>query len=112
MKKVTVQLVDDLDGEPIVEGDGGTIAFSIDGKSLEIDLRSANILRLRELLAPYVAAGRPVAGSRTRSASRKDTESSQDELRLIRDWARESGLQVSDRGRIAASVREAYVAAH
>jgi len=33
-------------------------------------------------------------------------------LQAIRDWARRNGHQVSDRGRIAASVVDAFEAAH
>jgi hypothetical protein len=37
---------------------------------------------------------------------------SKEQTQAIRHWAREKGLQVSERGRIPATVREAFEAAH
>ncbi|MGP5268482.1 Lsr2 family DNA-binding protein [Brachybacterium alimentarium] len=51
-------------------------------------------------------SGRRTAG--TRRASGGDPE----RTARIREWARENGHEVSDRGRIAGSVIEAYDAAH
>lgn len=104
MKKVTVQIVDDLSGSVISEGDGRSISFSFDDESFEIDLSNEHIEQFRDLLAPYITASRQV-GKKRRTALAKSPE-----LQIIRDWARSNGIQVSDRGRIAASVREAYAA--
>lgn len=64
-RKVQILLEDDLDGSIADE----TIHFALDGTTYEIDLSKANALRLREALAPYVAAGRKAATRRTREAS-------------------------------------------
>ncbi|WP_460772286.1 histone-like nucleoid-structuring protein Lsr2 [Microbacterium sp. GXF7504] len=113
-KKVTVQLVDDLDGTPIPEGEGGTVVFSIDRKSYEIDLSDANQDKLRDALAPYIDAGRVVsaaaAAPRARAASKP--ASNGHDLTAVREWARKNGHTVSDRGRIPASILEAYDAAN
>ena len=104
MKKVTVQIVDDLSGSVIPDGDGRSIKFSFDGESFEIDLSNEHVEQFRDLLAPYITAARQV-GKKRRTAPAKSPE-----LQAIRDWARANGIQVSDRGRIAATVREAYAA--
>ncbi len=104
MKKVTVQIVDDLSGSVINDGDGRSVVFSLDGESFEIDLSSEHVEQLRDLLAPYIKVARAVGKKRNPSAPK-----SQD-LQQIRDWARANGIEVSDRGRISAAVREAFAA--
>ncbi|MCP2164687.1 histone-like nucleoid-structuring protein Lsr2 [Goodfellowiella coeruleoviolacea] len=109
-QKVTVTLVDDLDGSQAEE----TVEFGLDGISYQIDLSSKNAGKLRDALADFVssarraggrkrAAGRPPAGAKARPAS-ADREQNQ----AIREWARKQGMKVSDRGRIPADVLEAY----
>ncbi len=113
MKKVTVQLVDDLDGSIIEDGSGSTVSLSLDGQAVELDLSSSNEARLREILEPYLGAGRKIGATRgTRTARRAGTPNRNPELQAIREWARANGIEVSERGRIAASVQLAYRAAN
>jgi len=101
-RKVTVQLVDDLDGGPA----DTTVAFGLDGGSYEIDLSARNAAALRDALAQYVGAARKVGrGGRGRPGSAGDTAK-------IREWAKSQGMAVSERGRVAADIREAYEKAH
>jgi hypothetical protein len=110
-QKVTVTLVDDLDGSQAEE----TVEFGLDGASYIIDLSGDNAGRLREALDEYVeharraggrkrAAGRPAAVGRAPRPASADREQNQ----AIREWARKQGMNVSDRGRIPADVLEAY----
>jgi hypothetical protein len=109
-KRVQVVLEDDLDGGPADE----TLSFSVDGQAYEIDLNSGNAQSLRESLARFVGHGRKIGNAgrgrptRSRGTARVDRE----QIGAIRDWARRNGHQVSDRGRIAAPVVEAYNQAH
>jgi Lsr2 len=112
-RKVQVILSDDLDENlPADE----TVSFSLDGTNYEIDLAEKNARELRDAFARYTAAARKVGrgtrasgGTRTRgTGGRMDRE----QAGAIRDWARKNGHAVSDRGRIPASVVEAYEAAH
>jgi hypothetical protein len=64
-KTVIVKLTDDIDGGDADE----TVHFSLDGKSYEVDLSSANASKLREAFKPYVEQGRSSRGTRTRPAS-------------------------------------------
>lgn len=105
-------LIDDLDGTPI-EGDGGTVNFSIDGANYEIDLSTKNAAELRTVFDKYVDAGRRVrrdgnASSSTSARAKSDPE----RLKAIREWAAANGHNVSDRGRISAEVQKAYDDAH
>lgn len=116
-RKTLVQLVDDLDGSPIAEGEGRTVAITLDGASYELDLSTAHADELDELLEPYLSAarkvGRKTPGRATSSSSSSSApKSDPSELQKIREWAKENGHAVSDRGRISSVVREAYDAAH
>lgn len=104
-------LVDDLDGTPLSSGASST-SFSLDGVAYEIDLAPENVQRLRDALAPFIAAARRTSTGTGRSARGGSRAKGSDPARLaaIREWARANGHEVSDRGRIAASVMEAYEA--
>lgn len=118
-KRVHVVLEDDLDGSAAEE----SVSFSLDGQAYEIDLNSANAHALRDTLSRYIGharkagsgsrAARPArarasAGPSTGTPARADRE----QIKAIREWARRNGHQVSDRGRIAAPIVDAYNQAH
>jgi hypothetical protein len=104
-QKVQVLLVDDIDGGEADE----TVTFALDGKTYEIDLTTANADKLRGLLDPYVKGGRRTGGRAAggRGKARAASGGSQDTAQ-IRAWAKENGYEVNDRGRVPASIREAY----
>lgn len=104
-----IRLVDDLDGKSADE----TVEFSLDGKSYEIDLSSDNAGRLRDAFAEFVASARKVAGGRGRRTSTAAPAArrpviDREQNQAIREWARNHGMKVSDRGRIPSEVLEAY----
>ncbi|QIG40077.1 Lsr2 family protein [Microbacterium sp. 4R-513] len=121
-RRIVHQLVDDLDGTVLEVGEGETVLFSLDGNAYEIDLTDENAAELRNALARYVEAARSVSrsGGRSSSASqsggggggRKRRRSGQQDFGPVREWAKSNGYQVSERGRVPASVLEAYDAAH
>jgi hypothetical protein len=111
-QKVQVVLIDDIDGGDADE----TVTFALDGVTYEIDLNADNAAKLRDAFALWVGNARRVSGrsssgrggarpSGRRSASGEDTAA-------IREWAKQNGHKVSERGRISAEVREAYAKAH
>src|SRR5690606_2898232 len=110
-RRIVHQLVDDIDGTVLGIGEGETVHFALNGTAYEIDLTSANAEEFREAMAPYVAAARRSSASTSRGATRKRATSSP-ESALIREWALANGHAVSERGRIPATVAEAYRAAH
>lgn len=113
-QKTTVHLVDDLDGSEADE----TVAFALDGTSYEIDLSADHAADMRDAFAPYVGAARraPAGGGRRaaarRSAGASASASDRQRTAEIRQWARDSGMEVNERGRIPSRVIEAYEAAH
>ena len=107
-QKVQVHLEDDLDGGPA----DTTLTFALDGKDYEIDLSEANAEKLREALRPFTEAGRKATRSGSPRGLRPRASSSDPDTAKIRAWAKENGHEVSDRGRIHQSIKDAYYAAH
>ena len=103
--RIAVVLEDDLDGGPADE----TVRFGLDGVAYEIDLSKQNARAFRRELASFLIHARPAERVRRRRPAR----SSPDRRRSgdIRAWAKDAGIQVSDRGRIPASVVAQYQAA-
>lgn len=106
-QRVHVVLVDDIDGSDA----GETVTFGLDGSTYEIDLNEKNAAALREALAPYVGHARRSGGSR-RAKKSAAAASSGPSAAEVREWARQNGWDVPDRGRVSADVRQAYDAAH
>jgi hypothetical protein len=110
-KKVII--VDDIDG---TESDGiVTHRFSLGSDFYEIDLCPQNLLSLRAALEPFVSAGRRVLGGDRRKsepAPRQLGNSALDfprqERQAIRNWARDNGYDVADRGAFSHEVLDAY----
>jgi|SRR5579875_1024449 len=110
----TLVTTDDLDGSAEAE----TIRFSYNGTSYTIDLAKKNKAAFEKALKPYIdvaqksAGRRPAASSASRRSrgGRRRSGASVD-LAAVRTWARESGIEVSERGRIAQSVIDAYTEA-
>lgn len=108
--RTIVEMIDDLDGSKAEE----TVRFAIDGTEYEIDLSGPHSKKLRDALQPYVKASRRVSGKRSgrRSGTAAPTATDGKQSRAIRDWAKQHGMQVSDRGRVSAEVQKAYSQAH
>lgn len=92
--KTTVTLQDDLDGGPAEE----TLRFSLSGVDYEIDLSAKNAASFRSQIAPFVEYARAAGVARRRRSSRP--ASSRRQSAAIRAWAKQQGIQLSDRGRI------------
>lgn len=114
-KQVITLLTDDLDGGAADR----TVEFGIDGVTYTIDLSEKNVGKLRKALDTFINAGSRVgrggggSGEARRTGGRRrngaaPARSSRDENRAIREWAVKNGYNVSERGRIPASVIVAY----
>ena len=104
-QKVQVLLVDDLDGTEATE----TVAVGLDGASYEIDLSSPNADKLRKELAHYVEHARKASSGWRRRAR---TGPGRERSAQIRQWAKQRGYKVNERGRIPANIVAEYEAAH
>ena len=105
-RKETVTVTDDIDGAE----DAQTVLFSYEGKNYSIDLASKNKAKLDKALAPYIQAGTKV--SQARSLARRGAHGLSEDVAVIRSWARDQGMEVSERGRVSQKVRDAFNSAH
>lgn len=108
-KNVTI-LVDDIDGSEATQ----SVTFGLDGVTYEIDLNDEHATALRESLEEWTIKARRTGGRRNvgRRRSGGSTAESRSRTQKVREWAREEGIEVSARGRISATVLDAYDKAH
>lgn len=104
-RQVVVTLVDDYDGKSPAEE---TVAFGIDGVTYEMDLSVLNASTLRGLFEEWTPHARKVGRAPRAKSNQARPTKDRDQTAAIREWARKKGMQVSNRGRIAAEVVEAY----
>lgn len=109
-RKVEVKLLDDMDGSVAEE----TLKFGVDGVSYEIDLNAKNAEKLRASLAKFILGARRVGRGRVTPSRRRTSgvpaRSDRAQNQAIREWAKRKKIQLSDRGRIPATVIEQYEA--
>ncbi|MFD5319370.1 Lsr2 family protein [Streptomyces sp. NPDC127098] len=108
-QKVVTIYSDDLTGEESTEIDSHR--FGLDGVEYEIDLTPESFDKLLDALAPFMDKGRKLGRGRKAPAAAKRSAPDVDTA-AIREWAKENGLEVNDRGRVPANIREAYEKAH
>ena len=105
-----VRYTDDIDGTDLGES-ANTLSFAFEGKEYSIDLSDDNAEAFRQTVAPYIEAGQRVTG-KSKTPRKATTKTASEDTKAIREWARENGYDVSDRGRIPADVMNAYAAAN
>jgi hypothetical protein len=105
-----VHMKDDLDGSEAQQ----TIYFSLDNKDYVIDLNDKNAEAFRAKMAQYIDAGRKHDGTATSAKPRRAVRGAAAEIdpAVVREWARENGHEVSDRGRVSLNLIKAYREAH
>lgn len=110
MAKTTVtEITDDLDGSKNAE----EVSLSFRGTDYTIDLgKKKNLAAFEKALEPYVEAGSRVSRGSARKRRPTKTAGAGADLSAIREWTKDAGLAVSERGRIPKAVREQYDAAH
>ncbi|HXL94488.1 MAG TPA: Lsr2 family protein [Streptosporangiaceae bacterium] len=106
-QQIQTLLIDDLDGSPAE----GTVRFSLDGTSYEIDLSAEHAQALRGSLSRYADAARPGPGTRRPAKSRRKPSAGGPDSTQVREWARSQGIDVKDRGRIPAELVVKFQAA-
>ena len=110
-QKITTLFIDDIDGGAAE----GTVRFALDGTEYEIDLNAKHSDELRSALGKYVSHARKVGGA-TRRAGRTAGRTGRGvgstlNTTEIRNWARENGFDIKDRGRVPADLVAKYQAA-
>jgi hypothetical protein len=110
-QRIQVLLVCDLHGDetPGVK----TVNFAVDGAAYEIDVCEAHGAKLRNVFAPFVAAGRRSGRSGGGGSSRRrraQRSSGGVDPAEVRTWARSHNIKVNERGRISAELLARYAA--
>src|SRR5262249_48950043 len=107
-RQVIHELIDDLDGSPAQE----TVQFGFKGKIFEIDLNERNAGALTDCFGEYADRAREIgrlpSAPRSSRVQRTVKSTPPVDTAAVRAWAMERGVPVSDRGRLPASVIEAY----
>ena len=111
-KRVIEQLVSDLSGKDIKDGEGETVKFSIGSTSYEMDLTEAEAGQFYDAVKKYTDVASKTSGRGVRSRGGSKSKSDRNQTQAIRAWARENGREVSERGRISQEIQDAYNAAH
>lgn len=102
-----ITLVCDLHGDETPARE--TVTFSLDGSKYDIDLCNDHAGQLRESFAAYTGAARRASGrAPSTGAPRRRRNRGSGEAAAVREWARERGLPVPERGRIPADLAEKY----
>lgn len=122
--RTLITFIDDLDGNPI-EGLAGndkpTVEFGLDGNTYEIDLRPEHADQLRNALSTYVTAATKVTTASRRGKSRSNAKATaatvpRTELdpapKVVREWARNKGIDVPATGRVPQRAYDAWHEAH
>ena len=105
-----VVMTDDIDGST---DDVVTCAFGLGDSQFEIDLNEAHREELENALAKFIEFARPVGSARPIRQRRQAAPSTnKDRTHAIRQWAKEAGMTISDRGRISKEVQAAFDEAH
>jgi len=105
-QRIQTLFIDDIDGGAA----DGTVRFGLDGADYEIDLSGEHSNELRTALGKYIEHSRKVGGQARRAARSRGAASAIDTAK-VREWARESGYDIKDRGRVPADLVAKYQAA-
>ena len=109
-QKVSVTFACDYDAREIPAGHALTRTFSLDGRDYEIDLCEKHSQKFDEAVRRFADKARRATSRVTRPKRR--TAAHRRRSAAIRSWAKRSGLDVNDRGRIPAQVIAKYEAEH
>ncbi len=113
-------MTDDFDGTELKVGQGQTVRFSFEGTDYAIDLSDKNAKKFAAEIEVWAAKAHtpdhPTPASQRRARAGRNARGSSrtpvTDMKALRDWAREHGYTVSERGRVPTEVRDAYTAAH
>jgi len=104
-QRIQTLFIDDLDGSEAA----GTVRFGLDGTEYEIDLSTAHSAELHSALERFIRHARRTGTARRVPRSQRGNSAA--DTAKVREWAKEQGIEIKDRGRVPATVVEQYQAA-
>lgn len=92
-----------------------TVRFALDGDDYEMELCEADTKDFEGRLATYIENARRIARPRayggTVRGERRRPREAREKATAVRQWAKDSGLKINDRGRVPAEITAQYDAA-
>ncbi|MBA4025322.1 MAG: hypothetical protein C0482_23450 [Gordonia sp.] len=123
MARETIQrIIDDFDGTELDPAEVIVETFTINGVDYQLDLGGKSAEKFDKDMQKWIDKATKIGGRAKRSTNKQapapapatngaaPTDKAQ--LAAIRDWARQNGYEVSDRGRIAQAIVAEFEAAH
>lgn len=105
--RTEVVTFDDFNGTPGAE----RIPFGYCGVDYEIDLDKRNAEEFFRVLEPYLEKGRRLTAARRARTPRQRAGSGPDPV-AVRQWARDNGIHVPQRGRLPQNTIDRYMTEH
>ena len=102
-QQIQTLFIDDIDGGVA----DGTVRFGLDGTDYEIDLSGKHTDELRDALGKYIEHSRKLGGT----ARRARRSAPAVHTAKVREWARDKGYDIKDRGRVPADLVAKFQAA-
>lgn len=119
MARETIQrIIDDYDGTELDPSDVIVENFTINGVDYQLDLGGKSAAKFDKDMQKWIDKATKIGGRAKRSTNKQAPASNgaaptdKSQLAAIRDWARQNGYEVSDRGRIAQAIVAEFEAAH
>jgi tRNA threonylcarbamoyladenosine modification (KEOPS) complex Pcc1 subunit len=106
-QRIHTQFIDDIDGGEAE----GTVRFGLDGTEFEIDLNARHSSELRGALETYILHARKVGSAARRGRGNRRSGAGSIDTAKAREWAKEHGYDIKERGRIPADIVAKYEAA-
>jgi hypothetical protein len=123
-RQTRIEFSDDIDGKVIDVDELQVVSWSWLGVDYEFDTTATNVEKIETARVPLSTlleksrktGGRRRVGSSAKAATDKPARTTErvgsEQAGAIRDWARQNGYTVSDRGRIPAEIATAFDEAH
>lgn len=109
-EKILVVKIDDMDGTEIADGEAHELLFSVNGTEYRMDLSKKNMDKFTKAVSPFTEKAKKVRSRR--GPKRTGTSMPTEQIAQIREWAKNNGYDISDRGRIPIKVVEDWELAH
>ncbi|AKF14200.1 Lsr2-like DNA bridging protein [Mycobacterium phage Luchador] len=113
--ELIIRTTDDFDRSKVAE-EKAVIGW--EGYDYHLDLTKANYKELVKTLAPYLEAAHEKTKQYRQKAKEKNSRpyppvaTGKEERAVIREWARNNGWEVGDKGIIKGEILDAYTKAH
>lgn len=114
MARATIeQITDDVDGSELDPSEVIVQTFTINGVDYSLDLGAKSAEKFDKDMGKWIDKATRIGGRHKRSSSKQAPtvsapRTNKEQLAAIREWARQNGYEVSDRGRIPNTIVDAF----